>query len=183
MGCFRFRDDKRTCKACRDEQADDMLWREQVDYSVGGERTRIPPRIRTKRVRDPSIYNCEHGLSPSLCRQGCGGASICEHGIPKTICRQRTNKRHHHQGCGGGSICEHGIQKTVCRQGCGGGSNCEHGIPKSRCNKGCGGGSICKNGKKRSNCKEEGCGKHLFCEHGKYRSCATRVVSSILRPT
>jgi len=72
--------------------------------------------VHTKRV-GIKLYDCEHGILRSQCKQGCGGGSICEHFIQRSQCKQ---------GCGGGSICEHFIQRSKCKQGCGGGSICEH---------------------------------------------------------
>jgi hypothetical protein len=47
-----------------------MLWGEKVHHSVRGGLEK--KRMHTKRASAQSINNCEHGLKPTLCLEGCG---------------------------------------------------------------------------------------------------------------
>jgi hypothetical protein len=100
---------KGMCLECLHED-DGSTWGQQENdvWSVGKTTT----RVHTKRV-GIKLYDCEHGILRSQCREGSGGGAICDHGIQRSQCRE---------GCGGGSICDHGIQRSQCMEGCGGGA-------------------------------------------------------------
>ena len=49
---------------CCDERADNMLWGEKIDHSVGGGLAK--QRMYTKRASALSINKCEHGKQPAL---------------------------------------------------------------------------------------------------------------------